>query len=251
MENTLNGMQENTSGSLDVKRLVKSDIASRMAHRIPAALFKRLGIKSPVRIAGSSCNSDIPNDIDVYPSVENQFGHSFREEIIKKNCSDIRILNASSNALTVRYDAYPYPVQFCSYMHKSLSGLIESFDFSHVQVGIEVSYSDGEYSISDVQFTNAYVNYLLTRKSRYMGSDYPLSSLIRTLKYYKRGYLDKFDSKLAIISILTSILDRGFSDYDDFKDQLSAIDLFLLEDDDHGELRRVALDLYDRLRKNT
>lgn len=251
MENTLNGMQENTSGSLDVKRLVKSDIASRMAHRIPAALFKSLGIKSPVRIAGSSCNSDIPNDIDVYPSVENQFGHSFREEIIKKDCSDIRILNASSNALTVRYDAYPYPVQFCSYMHKSLSGLIESFDFSHVQVGIEASYSDGEYSISDVQFTNAYVNYLLTRKSRYMGSDYPLSSLIRTLKYYKRGYLDKFDSKLSIISILTSILDRGFSDYDDFKDQLSAIDLFLLEDDDHGELRRVALDLYDRLRKNT
>ena len=49
-----------------------------------------------------------------------------------------------------------------------------------------------------------------------------------------------------MLSILTDILKRGYADYDDFKDQMDAIDLGLLDGDECGELGCLARKLFNQ-----
>lgn len=227
--------------------LVINEIRSRMMYRIPSALFNAIGIDHPVRIAGNSCNVDTPHDIDVYPgSDSDEFGEDFRLRM--NNISEVDVLSTTKNAITVRMKTFPYPVQFCSYRQPTLDQLINTFDFSHVQVGVEVRHRETGilHYISDVKFTDNYMKYLLTRRSEYIHSEYPLSSLIRTFKYKERGYLDQHACKAAVLSILTDILKRGYADYDDFKDQMDAIDLGLLDGDECGELGCLARKLFNQ-----
>lgn len=66
----------------------------------------------------------------------------------------------------------------------------------------------------------------MLQKTFFVGSEYPLSSLIRLVKYAKRGlYPKRRDYTADILRILTAIIERGYSGYEDFKDQLDAIDL--------------------------
>ena len=67
-----------------------------------------------------------------------------------------------------------------------------------------------------------------------MGSQYPLASLIRLNKYVKQG---AFGGKAYIpsaLNILMVVIERGFKSYDDYKDQLDAVDLGLVERDVAG-----------------
>ncbi len=67
---------------------------------------------------------------------------------------------------------------------------------------------------------------MLLQKTFFVGSEYPLSSLIRLVKYAKRGlYPARRDYLADMLRILTAVVERGYSDYEDFKDQLDAIDL--------------------------
>ena len=52
----------------------------------------------------------------------------------------------------------------------------------------------------------------------------------------------------AVINILTNIIKRGFNDYDDFKDQLDAVDLGLLEED-YKEAKEDFRELFEILNK--
>ena len=93
---------------------------------------------------------------------------------------------------------------------------------------------------------------MVTEKSYFTSSDYPLSSLIRLQKYVERG---KFAGKSWIwdaIKILTAIIRRGFEDYEDFKDQLDAVDLGLLPEDFQGaDNGGVLADFFELLRRDT
>jgi hypothetical protein len=53
----------------------------------------------------------------------------------------------------------------------------------------------------------------------------------------------------AVISALAAVVKRGFSGYDDFKDQLDAIDLGLLPDEMSEVESAPLLELYNRLNK--
>ncbi len=189
-------------------------------------------------IAGNSLNKDKPNDFDVYPSCE-----SFDFKAIKKRLKSFDgayVTCETRNALTVNISGSI--VQFCNYKKNTIQQLIESFDFAHIQVGavIHICWEPGDpedgggYSNSYVQsvwVTEDYESAHIIGTTWYTGSDYPLSSLIRCIKYAQRNtYANRFEYKADILMILSDIINRGYKDYADFKDQLAAVDLLLLEE---------------------
>lgn len=201
---------------------IEKTIAQRIEHRMPFAnkIYNAIG---SFYVAGNSLNEDVPNDFDVYPVWKNQF------DDIRTKIGEDNVVCVTKNATTVNIDGRS--VQFCNYFKPSLTELIESFDFAHVQVGARFCKSIGGTPMSHVSFTPDWLVAKSTGQTFYTHSEYPISSLIRINKYIKRGnYIGKSYIR-DVMLILADILNRGIKDYDDFKDQLDAIDLHLLGED--------------------
>ena len=186
-------------------------------------------------VAGSSLLRPIPNDYDIY--AYNGFDFAAIKERAK-SFEHVHILWESKNALTLNINGTK--VQFCNYKKRSLQELIESFDFAHVQIGIavEICWMPGEPEdgggydgnhYGKIQTSLAWHDAMIEQESKYTHSEYPLSSLLRVHKYRQRDWLSANQSKTCILQTLTDVLQRGYKDYKDFKDQLLAVDLRLLE----------------------
>lgn len=199
-------------------------------------------------VAGNSCNASAPHDFDIYP-----WGNNFDFKDIESRIVSVGgyVVCRTRNALTVNIGGKI--IQVCNYWKSDLISLIESFDFAHIQIGVAVSidWRPGDFendiggydcsTIKYVEYTDNWQRAHMLETTWYTGSDYPLSSLLRTVKYFKYGaYANKFEYKKDIINILNNIISRGYKDYQDYKDQLAAIDLLLLE---HEE-KEAAFNLY-------
>ena len=184
-------------------------------------------------IAGSCIASNEIRDIDIFPVEFQPF-----------NIPSENRVAVTKNAVTIKNDP---PLQFCSYRKKSLKELIQSFDFSHIQAGAYIR--DGE--VIGVWFTEEFLYSKAGGNSSFLGSDYPLSSLVRLPKYFKRDELSHSALIVATLKILHDIVDRGFKGYDDFKDQLDAVDLGMVpeEIDEISEEQDVLKNLFDLLNK--
>ena len=188
-------------------------------------------------VAGNSCNADAPHDYDIYPEA----GCSFDFANIKSRVKSLNgyVVCETRNALTLNMEGKV--LQFCNYAVGDLHQLIESFDFAHIQVGVWVDIEwdpgspeeGGGFGYSSIRmeaYTDAWVLAHMAETTWYTGSDYPLSSLLRTTKYFQRGaYAEKHEYKKDILNILHDIISRGYKNYQDYKDQLAAVDLLLLE----------------------
>ena len=188
-------------------------------------------------------------DIDLFPGPAD-----FPEITAEKICT-------SRNATT--YKTGQHPIQVCNYRYDSLRKLLESFDYAHIQVGAELTFmpqsldpADNfktvkpELSVTRADFTDRFILAHTTDSTWYCGSEYPLSSMIRAGKYQKKGVLKRSGYIKAVLNALVDVLDRGFKDYEDFKDQLDAVDLGLvpeeLEDIETANLAK----LYEHLTKD-
>lgn len=225
---------------------IKNVIRERMDKRL-CSVYSAIAICLSYKyhgyfVAGNSCNASTPHDFDLYPWCNDKFDF----EGIKSRIDSVGgyVIIETRNALTVNIGGKV--IQFCDYWKSDLISLIESFDFAHIQIGVAVNIewgSDGyEHSaIEYVEYTDNWQRAHMLETTWYTGSDYPLSSLLRTVKYFQRGcYANKFEYNKDIINILNNIISRGYKDYKDYKDQLAAIDLLLLE----PEEREAAWDLY-------
>ena len=200
-------------------------------------------------VAGNSCNASAPHDFDLYP----WYSRKFDFEGIKSRIESVGgcVIIETRNALTVNIGGKT--IQFCNYWKSDLINLIESFDFAHIQVGVAVriEWKPGDFEddrggyvysqVQHVEYTDNWQRAHMLETTWYTGSDYPLSSLLRTVKYYQRGaYANKYEYKKDILNILNNIISRGYEDYKDYKNQLAAIDLLLLE----PEEKEAAWDLF-------
>lgn len=210
---------------------VKNVIRSRISNRVPIKEIRK--IIPHFYIGGNSLNRTKPNDIDIFPTTNCEFVFSL----------DTKILSSTKNATTISIDGIT--VQFCNYRHKSLKDLVDSFDFSHIQVGAEINGDDCE-----IYFSDAYIKAKLTQSTEFVGSQYPLGSLIRAFKYQERGDFSGKSYIFSVLEILNNIIERGFSDYNDFKDQLDAVDLGLLPEDFKDMDASVLTRLYKNLSSN-
>ena len=227
-------------------------------------------------IAGNSLNSRNPNDIDIFPNLEGSLGSSCQLiDIIKEKFSDNCVSN-TKNAITIKYKEYT--LQFCNYSKPTLKELVESFDFAHIQIGASFIIENSDYNLDSMlvsrvirlddtiadtgsldtgeieniklYYTEDYVNAKLSKDSWFIGSEYPLSSLLRLNKYDSRGDISKSRQVMSSLKILERIVDRGFDSYEDFKDQIDAVDLGLLESDFDDANKRILVNLYNKLTKD-
>ena len=225
---------------MTIVKSIKEEIKNRMNARLKN-VFSAIAICLSYEcdgyfVAGNSCNAANPNDFDIYP-----WGSSFDFNGIKSRIESVGgyVVIETRNALTVNINGKI--IQFCNYRKPDLISLIESFDFAHIQIGVAVNIEwrpgDGEdrggyecSTIEYVEYTDNWQRAHMLETTWYTGSEYPLSSLLRTTKYFQRGcYAKKHEYKKDIINILRDIISRGYKDYQDYKDQLAAIDLLLLE----------------------
>lgn len=196
-------------------------------------------------LAGGCLVTETPNDYDIYP-MGSPFGKFDRRGIKAaldslKKTHDCAVLFESTNALTVCVDGKL--LQFCDHAimqngKPSLIGLIESFDYTHVQVGIAFAPCESETGgiatpeVDLIYYTDGYLESLVTKQTKYDGTQYPIGSLIRLRKYDKRDLVPTKRYRLTVLDILADIINRGFVDYEDFKAQLEAVDLLVLEEDE-------------------
>lgn len=187
-------------------------------------------------LAGGALSGDNFNDIDIFPK------DGFDLKKISEKCPDI--ISKTKNALTVRVNGKI--VQFCNYTKSSLVELVYSFDYAHIQVGVSIK--DGR--VKEIYASKNFKIAKTIENSEYTGSEYPLSSLIRILKYYKREKITKSAAIRSIISIVKDINKRGFKDYEDFKDQIDAVDLGLVPEEIEDMPKADLFELYELLVKN-
>lgn len=169
-------------------------------------------------LAGNSLNGGNVNDLDIYGNNCN---------ILYNITLQDKLLFTSKNATSIQGEKYK--IQFCSYHKSTLKELIDSFDFSMVQVGVLVEYSNEHLHVRDVYYSNNYLDWKLNGAFEFTGSEYPLASLFRLFKYFKRECCTKSERNKCLLKILNNVIGRGFTSYDDYKDQLDAIDLGLSE----------------------
>lgn len=210
---------------IDIENKIAKTIASR-AFRLDFETVYKLIDDKPFYLAGGSLCGDEVHDFDLYPVYGDPFDAKKIETKITETCGkDAVVVYRSPNALTVRLLAKNQIVQFCSYVKPALEELVNSFDFSHIQVGIAFRGNGCAPFHGHVYYTDAFVLANVTRKTVYTGSEYPLSSLIRLFKYHKRGKLNKLETAQAVMKIVKNVVDRGYEDYNDYKNQLNAVDL--------------------------
>lgn len=209
-------------------------IMHRASERIPFDELRKIGV-THFYVGGNSLNRGAPNDIDIYPIGTMSF---FDLEF-----QGIPLLSQTKNATTLRLGGKI--VQLCNYPKPSLKNLVDSFDYAHIQVGAEVKDKD----IVAVYFTEAWADAHLLEDTWFTGSEYPLSSLLRAFKYQERGDFAGKSYISSVLSIVCAVVERGFTSYEDFKDQLDAVDLGLVPED-FDEVGRADLQrLYDVLTK--
>lgn len=227
-----------------------------------------------VYIAGGSFGPVI-HDIDLFPVEPDDY----REVYEQSKTAEHKPVYQSNNALT--FDCNGTRVQFCDYYHPSLSKLLQSFDFAHIQVGalLNLSYRDSSDDneppsvfLNDIEvlYTTDYVRSRIRGTTWYtlfqeyepeedcdtddtvaaLEQAYPLSSLLRSVKYKERGLMTKSQYADTVIRILCTLIRRGFRDYNDFKQQLNAIDLVSITKNPYALDFDATEEDYDRLCMN-
>jgi len=209
-------------------------IIDRVHKRVPIDALQKLGI-THFYVGGNSLNKAPPNDIDIYPVKAFDF--------VAIDTHEVPVLSKTKNASTIRLDGTV--IQFCNYHYPSLKELVDSFDYAHIQIGVEIN----DRNVASVYYSDHWRNAHLLEDTWFCGSEYPLSSLIRSYKYKDRGNFAGNSHIFSVLNIVGAIVERGFSSYEDFKDQLDAVDLGLVPED-FGEVERSQLQkLYSVLSK--
>ena len=217
----------------EIKSILKFRILKRI-EKFDRTLYTILGQEGfKLIIAGNSMNKNTPNDFDLYADKGFEFDFEKIKKFVEENdCCEY--VTETRNALTVKVN--DITLQFCKYQKDDLKTLVDSFDFAHIQVGALFEATNGYLKLTDVYYSENWEKAKMLETTFYTKPDlkgsYPLSSLIRCFKYKERGDFGDRSYIVSVLDILNQIISRGYKNYDDFKDQMEAVDLQLLEEDE-------------------
>lgn len=178
------------------------------------ALLTRLCYEQ-AELAGNCLNPGRVNDIDIYV------------EHLPTRRPGLEVLSERPKVLTVAWG--DTPVQFCVYPHETLMELVSSFDFAHVQVGCQaIANSQGQWATGTIFWTAEFLHSRATGLTWYTHSAYPISSMLRMLKYAKRDY-PKLLARYSLLRVLRDVLALDLPDHQSYLDQLEAVDVAILD----------------------
>ena len=173
----------------DIKDFLTKVITERAMKLIQK--LKKFDLKGHYYIGGNSSNNNVIKDIDIFPKAITRL-------------EDIKEISSTKNAKTYIQDNTI--LQVCHYHKATLEELINSFDYAHIQVGVEIK----DNTIVKVYFTDEYIKAHSIDNSYYLKSEYPLSSLIRASKYFNKGEMSKGRTIYSILKALIDVIERGF-----------------------------------------
>lgn len=233
---------------MEITNNIKKVIIDRAEARIKFIDWSKFGVcPGEMYLAGGGLQLATPNDLDFFPA-----DNSWKTDMPEPHGNYGEKIAQTKNAVTWKIDGRI--IQFCKYFHPSLQALVESFDFSHCQVGVKIEIKKNEdgfirSKVTDVYVSEKYIKYLFSGITEYTGSEYPTSSLVRLCKYIKQDKIQKHQYVKVVLGILTDIVQRGYHGYLDFKDQLDAVDLGLLPEDykELSEKKDILVILYNKL----
>lgn len=229
----------------EIQEIVKFRLLKRI-EKIREPLIKLFDEKFEFIIAGNSLNKNVPNDFDLYANNESEFHFEKITDYVKNHNGEV--ISETRNALTVKL--CDTVVQFCKYKKHNLRELVDSFDFAHIQIGASFVIMNKSLNLTEVYYSYEWEKSRLLETTYYtkpsLKSSYPLASLIRCFKYKERGDFGDRSYIVSVLDILNQIVSRGYKSYDDFKDQMAAVDLQLLEKDESNAAWR----LYQTLGEN-
>jgi hypothetical protein len=193
----------------------------------------------------------IPADSAIYvPPPFYMGGGCFKSLNYQRDCDidlfspvweEFQSVHVSKNAITSVKDGRT--IQFCKHWKDSLEKMVDSFDFAHTQCGVLITPQKSEdgltFHISEPFFTPAWAEWINTGKTDYTGTDYPLSSLIRAGKLFKKDLLKPKEYQTMLLRILIDVAERGFKDGADLREQLDAIDLAYVVEDNKSTIYRL------------
>lgn len=179
--------------------------------KAPDEIARILGGRGFMLAGGALTKDDSPKDFDIYG-----VGRAIQVADLKWRVGPL--LSKSSNAITAEVEGQV--VQFCSYCKETPQKTIEAFDFAHCQAG---AVFDGNGELKEVVATDAFWVSEEVGATWYTGSEYPLSSLMRCMKFHKRGLFRDNAHKVSALRILLDIVRRGFRDEGDFLDQCASV----------------------------
>ena len=223
---------------MNEKEIIKQRIKKRLENKKIFNFLNYLELKS-IYLAGNSLNASTPKDYDFFFKREKDFLEA--EKRLEKRATII-----TTNAITVTFNKTI--LQFCKYFKPSLKELVESFDFAHIKLGIELQ-KNNTWKVSEIYLSEDFIKARIVGDSFYTGSEYPLASLNRLFKYYKREEISRVMKNKAFLQILIDIVRRGFKDYEDFLKQIEAVDLTIPPDDFALIPRSLFTDLYNLLKR--
>jgi hypothetical protein len=163
-------------------------------------------------------------------------------DLFAQSWEEFNSAHVSKNAITAVKEGRT--IQFCKHWKDSLEKMVDSFDFAHTQCGVLVTPKFGEdgvtsYHVGEPFFTPAWSEWINTGKTNYTGTDYPLSSLIRAGKLFKKDFLKPKEYQTMLLRILIDVAERGFKDGADLREQLNAIDLAYVVEDSKSTIYRL------------
>ena len=211
---------------------IKEKIERRINNRLEKIDWEIVFELTEFYIAGNSLNIGKPNDLDLFPINKQDFRRM--KDLVYKN--KFSIVSSTKNALTVKHKNRI--IQFCNYHFDSLEEMVESFDFAHIKIGAKIFCFNGQPFVKDMYMSSDYIESQVVGRTWFVGSSYPLSSLMRLFKYYKNEdgvFRQQFIYES--IKILNQIISRGVSNYESlngvgsWKYAVDAVDLGLVPED--------------------
>jgi hypothetical protein len=209
--------------------------ASRMAERL-LPLCDEMPDGHKFMIGGGCLSADTIRDIDIF---------RLTGRAVWLPSDKWQLLSNTKNARTIRVGSQV--VQLCTYKQPTVEALADSFDYAHIQATAAIKKESSGFSVCAWHCTDAFIVAQATGTTWFVGSEYPLSSLLRAAKYYNYGQLNKGAAMRAMLDALAATVKRGFYGYVDFKDQLDAIDLGLVPEDMQQVGAGALLELFEQL----
>ena len=195
----------------------------RIFSRIDVALVREICSVPEIAIAGGSLLDAEPHDFDVYAATDTgNLNLGLIQSVAGRK--GWTYVTMTRNALTMK-DPQGRTYQFCTFCRKDPQELIEAFDFAHCQVC--VSNFGAEGNSWRAYYTDNFLQAMASQRTFFVSSPYPMGALCRVVKYAKYGYYGQNGRAWVrdVFKILDAFVQRGFRDYDDFKDQVDAVDL--------------------------
>lgn len=220
------------------KEEVEKQLKNR-AHQILAKMeyFKdALTDNTPFFLGGSAIAASNPNDIDIFFLSSKFAGDAIRWVGSKTGVlGKIKKIYDGDSAYTFECSSSDVPFQFIRKSFGSLQIMIDSFDFAHIQAGVEVVKTMGKFEICRTYWTDAYEKSLEIGDSWYTGSDNPFSALYRLSKYHAKGEVSALSFKTQMIKIINDMFEQEYIGSAQVRRQLSVIamsDVFGKENSD-------------------